>query len=96
MILDLFLLTAVPYRVHNEFHFPLLDSNFFDAAAECKRLQALGPGARRCHLIAALICAIPKETRPVLRDINSDEEGEREHYSGHQFYRCLDVVDSSV
>jgi len=74
----------------------MLDSNFFDAAAECKRLQALGPGARRCHLIAALICAIPKETRPVLRDRNSDEEGERAHYSGHHFCRCLDVVDVSV
>jgi len=47
-------------------------------------------------LIAALICAIPKETRPVLRDRNSDEEGEIAHYSGHHFCRCLDVVDSSV
>lgn len=74
----------------------MLDSNIFDAAAECKRLQALGPGARRCHLIAALICAIPKETRPVLRDRNSDGEGEIAHYSGHHFFICLDVVDTSV
>jgi hypothetical protein len=57
--------------------FPLLmlDSNCFAAAAECKRLHALGPGARRSHLIAALICAIQRESRPMLRDRNN--EGER-------------------
>lgn len=72
----MFLLTAVPSRVHDEFCFLMLDSNCFAAAAECKRLRALGPRARRSHLIAALVCSIPRETRPVLRDRNSDE-GER-------------------
>ncbi|PSN32145.1 hypothetical protein C0J52_22608 [Blattella germanica] len=42
--------------------------------AECKRLRALGPVARRCHLIAALIRALPSQ--PELEDSGSDNEGD--------------------
>ncbi|XP_069675672.1 retinoblastoma-like protein 1 isoform X2 [Periplaneta americana] len=42
---------------------------------ECKRLRALGPRAKRCHLVAALI----RESRPELRDRNSGDEGDDAH-----------------